>query len=69
MIETHRYMFLPEAERRIIDTLKETGRPMNVSEIVETIFGKLPYWENKQKRSATLYGCASADTGTPPSAG
>lgn len=54
MIETHRYMFLPESERRIIDTLKETGRPMNVSEIVETIFGKLPYWENKQKRSTTI---------------
>lgn len=54
MIETHRYMFLSEAERKIIDTLKETGRPMNVSEIVETIFGKLPYWENKQKRSATI---------------
>ena len=54
MIETHRYMFLPEAERRIIDTLKEPGRPMNVSEIVEDIFGKLPYWENKQKRSATI---------------
>lgn len=54
MIETHRYMFLSEAERRIIDTLEETGRPMNVSEIVETIFGKLPYWENKQKRSTTI---------------
>lgn len=54
MIEAHRYMFLSETERRIIDTLEETGRPMNVNEIVETIFGKLPYWENKQKRSMTI---------------
>lgn len=54
MIETHRYMFLSEAERKIIDTLEETGRPMNVSEIVETIFGKLPYREKKPKRSTTI---------------
>lgn len=54
MIETHRYMFLPETERKIIDTLEETGRPMNVSEIVKSIFGELPYWENKRKRSATI---------------
>lgn len=54
MIEPHRYMFLSETERRIIDILTETGRPMNTSEIVEIIFGELPYWENKLKRSATI---------------
>ena len=54
MIEAHRYIFLPETERKIIDILEETGRPMNVSEIVESIFGELPYWENKLKRSATI---------------
>lgn len=33
MIETHRYMFLPEAERRIIDTLKETERDDVIDDI------------------------------------